>query len=67
MDSSGNVFIADRGNGADGSDVVEEWNASTRILSTIASGLAVLEGVAVDSSGNVLFCAIRWGSRSGAR
>ena len=49
VDASGNVYIADSGSGT-----VEEWNATTRTLSTLVFlGLVRPVGVAVDGSGNV--------------
>ena len=49
VDTSGNVYIADSGNGA-----IKEWNASTQQVTTLVStGLAYPTGVAVDGSGNV--------------
>jgi uncharacterized repeat protein (TIGR01451 family) len=49
VDGSGNVYIADRMNGA-----VKEWNAATQQVSTlVGTGLSYPDAVAVDGSGNV--------------
>ena len=54
VDASGNVYVADEGNGA-----VKEILAASgyTTVNTLASGLVGLQGVAVDGSGNVYFSA----------
>ena len=47
-DGFGNVYIADRLNGA-----IRKWNTSTQQLTTVVTGLAGPYDVAVDSAGNV--------------
>jgi streptogramin lyase len=49
LDASGNVYIADTGNG-----VIEEWSPLTQQLTTLpSSGLSSPQGVAVDGLGNI--------------
>ena len=53
VDATGNVYIADYGNGA-----VEKWTAASNTVTTlVSSGLASPAGVAVDAAGNVYIAA----------
>ena len=48
VDGSGNVYIADSGNNA-----IKKWTASSGMVSTLATGLTGVNGVTVDTLGNV--------------
>lgn len=48
VDAQGNVYIADTGNNA-----IEQWNASTQLITLPVPGLSGPTGVAVDANGNL--------------
>jgi sugar lactone lactonase YvrE len=48
LDSAGNVYAVDPGDGA-----VEKYNISTRQMSTVFSGLTFPAGLAIDPAGNI--------------
>jgi len=55
VDSSGNVFIADRGGVSSGPGSIKVWNAATGSVTKLLDTATSPTGVAVDSAGNLFY------------